>query len=333
MELLIEHEQILPTAPREIFEGESAGDYKRKWTSTFDLVFLIIMILILISNCVITSLIIPQLWKEWKFWLKQMIIFSIMSVALFIGGLICGHFCNIDKNGYIVTNKSSRFKVNYTRKLQHFVAHLLPVTFSGVLQTQIIIPETLNLAWSYWFVLLVFLLLIKPIRERIRFMMLQFHSLDRPEDRPHTLFWIVVGNKLPGVLLTVFFRWLYPFTGQQRDLAYIFIFITSIGDGLAEPVGIYFGKHRYKTRGLCNNTLYERSYEGSACVFISSIVFTSTFWYAFTLPTQFWIAIIILPILMSFAEALSPHSCDTPFLHSVGGLTLFIISHINIQWI
>merc|ERR1719334_3061394 len=32
-----------------------------------------------------------------------------------------------------------------------------------------------------------FLVLIKPIRERFDFFMLQFNSLDRPEDRPNTL--------------------------------------------------------------------------------------------------------------------------------------------------
>ncbi|CAF1587507.1 unnamed protein product, partial [Didymodactylos carnosus] len=41
MELLIKHEQTLPTAPREIFEGESASDYERKWALTFDLYTLV----------------------------------------------------------------------------------------------------------------------------------------------------------------------------------------------------------------------------------------------------------------------------------------------------
>ena len=39
-----------------------------------------------------------------------------------------------------------------------------------------------------------FLLLIKPLRERCLFLMIQFNSLDRPEDRPNSLNWLVAGN-------------------------------------------------------------------------------------------------------------------------------------------
>jgi len=89
-----------------------------------------------------------------------------------------------------------------------------------------------------------FLVLIKPIRERSTFFMLQFNSLDRPEDRPNTLSWIVGGNILPGCVMIIFFKWLLAMSGQQ-DMVFIFVFITGIGDGLAEPVGIYLGKHKY----------------------------------------------------------------------------------------
>lgn len=65
----------------------------------------------------------------------------------------------------------------------------------------------LTLAWGNWFTLLGFLVLIKPIRERTTFFMLQFNSLDRPEDRPNTLSWIVGGNIIPGCLMIIFFRW------------------------------------------------------------------------------------------------------------------------------
>ena len=106
------------------------------------------------------------------------------------------------------------------------------------------IAGPLTLAWGNWFTLLGFLVLIKPIRERTTFFMLQFNSLDRPEDRPNTLSWIVGGNILPGCVMIIFFKWLFAMSGQQ-DMVFIFVFITGIGDGLAEPVGIYLGKHKY----------------------------------------------------------------------------------------
>jgi len=161
--------------------------------------------------------------------------------------------------------------------------------------------------------------------------MLQFNALDRPEDRPNTLSWIVGGNILPGAVLIVFFRWLYSSTGQE-EMAYIFIFITGIGDGLAEPVGIYLGKHKYWTASLFGDRKYQRSYEGSACVWLSSTIFVSILYYTFLSSWQFWIAMIVMPPLMTYAEATSPHTLDTPFLMGLGGGALWIISHVTISW-
>jgi len=161
--------------------------------------------------------------------------------------------------------------------------------------------------------------------------MLQFNSLDRPEDRPNTLSWIVGGNILPGCILIILFRFLYSYTDQQ-DMTYIFIFITGMGDGLAEPVGIYFGRHKYWTASCFGDRKYQRSWEGSMCVFVSSIVFTSIYYWTFKSPFQFWSAMIVLPPLMAYSEATSPHTIDTPFLMGLGGLALFLISHIEIFW-
>lgn len=37
---------------------------------------------------------------------------------------------------------------------------------------------------------------------------------------------------------------LYSLSGHE-DMVYIFVLITGIGDGLAEPIGIYLGRHKY----------------------------------------------------------------------------------------
>ena len=42
------------------------------------------------------------------------------------GGFVCCRYCKIDDKGYTITNRVSWFKVNYTRKLQHFAAYLIP---------------------------------------------------------------------------------------------------------------------------------------------------------------------------------------------------------------
>jgi len=50
-----------------------------------------------------------------------------MAVSI-LGGLMCRYFLPINDRGYIHnTAKTDVFKVNYTRKLQHFAAYLVPL--------------------------------------------------------------------------------------------------------------------------------------------------------------------------------------------------------------
>ncbi|CAM9719100.1 unnamed protein product, partial [Hapterophycus canaliculatus] len=127
-----------------------------------------------------------------------------------------------------------------------------------------------QLSWGVWVTLIGFLVMIKPIREAIPLFMLQFNGLDRPEDRPNTLEWIIKYNIWPGELMIVFFAHLFAPSGQ-RDLVYIIVFVTGVGDGLAEPVGIWLGKHKYMARSCDADTYYERSFEGSCCVFVVTV--------------------------------------------------------------
>jgi len=284
------------------------------------------MTLVLVGCCICTTIWQPQIWRDGHFWLMQLPKIGVMVVTSLGGGLVCRYFCKLDERGYIITSRDSRFKVNYTRKLQHFAAYTIPLFVKSHQ------PGPLPLIWGYWFTLLGFLILIKPIREFSDFFMLQFNSLDRPEDRPHTLKWIVAGNVVPGQILIVIFRHLLAYT-DQGDLVLVFIMITGVGDGLAEPVGIAWGRHKYWTSGLFSERKYQRSYEGSACILISGFVFCSCYWYAFTSSWQMWVAAIIVSPAMTYAEATSPHTIDTPFLMGVGGLLLLGITHIHLHFV
>lgn len=285
------------------------------------------MTVLLAALCVWTELTHPELWANYMFWIEQLPKLGLMIAVSLIGGLMCRHFCKIDEKGYIITTKNDVFKVNYTRKLQHFAAYMIPLLISSPAADY----GPLTLCWGNWFTLCAFLILIKPLRERSTFIMLQFNSLDRPEDRPNTLSWIVGGNIIPGCVMIIFFKWLYSLNGQQ-DMVYIFVFITGIGDGLAEPVGIYLGKHKYWTTSCFGDRRYQRSFEGSSCVFISGIIFVSCFWYTFESALQFWIALALIPPAMTYSEATSPHTIDTPFLMGVGGTMLWVISHVDVTW-
>ncbi len=302
--------------------GQVAGNYSADWRKSFDLVFLLGWLSSLAVLGTLTLLIEPEFFANIRFIGFSALKLSLMLLMSFAGGLLCTHFCTVDSDGYILTTKSSWFKVNYTRKLQHFAAYLVPlinIPLPGQ-KAPGIIPQI----WESLFVLLVFLLMIKPIRERGRFFMRMFNSLDRPEDRPHTLKWIILGNILPGLFLSILFRQLYEAKGFG-NLALIIILIIGIGDGLAEPVGIYWGKHTYKSPRWFSSRSYTRSIEGSACVFLSSIVILLCFYQDFHSLRELLAALLIVPATMTLVEATAPHSMDTPALMLFGFSALYAI--------
>jgi len=322
--------------------GECRGDYSKDWMESYDYTFLLLMSFVLALLIVWTGYEKPELFLNGTFWMYQAPKPIVMIVVSVLCGLICRKFTDgIDADGYIQTTKHSKFKVNYTRKVQHFMAYFIPLVIQA--------PESCNCdglvetAWGEWLTLLTFLLMIKPIREASVIFMLQFNSLDRPEDRPDTLEWITLGNIIPGMLMILFFKSIFPV--QNQELVLIFVFVTGIGDGLAEPVGITWGKHKYRCGGFQNpivlgkeagscgiafrsvfsNETYGRSYEGSACVFLSGMIFTSMQYQFFDNSTQFWVCFWLQGPLMALAEAISPHTMDTPFLMGLGGLSIFYI--------
>lgn len=305
-----------------IYAGQVAGRYDTRWTRTFDFVFLIGMALFATTLIVVTSVVKPQLWSNATFWFFLVPKIVVMMAVSTLGGIICRFFCVVDESGYVITERNSTFKVNYTRKFQLLAAYLIPL---------LVKPDdvcncngALELAWGDFVTLLGFLVLIKPIREKSTFFMLQFNSLDRPEDRPHTLKWIVAGNVFPGLFVLLFFRWLFERT-TQSDLVFILIFVTSIGDGLAEPVGIAFGKHKYSTSTCFSRRKYTRSFEGSACVFLSGMVFPALQYFDFETPMQLWVTMIVLPFVVAYAEATAPHTMDAPVLMTATGLVLYTV--------
>lgn len=222
--------------------------------------------------------------------------------------------------GLLVIHKN--IKVNYTRKIGHFSLFFIPVYLDRVFFYQ----KTLDLIIiSYLIFFTILLIYVKPMRERSYLIDLMFKSFDRPEDRPHTLLWLIT-QVVAGYM--VIFPMIILFSYYDlRHLILIPILITGIGDGLAEPVGVRFGKHRYPVNALFTDKKYYRTLEGSACVFITSIVIIAAYHASFSLP-QFIAALIFMPIVMTLTEAFSPHTWDTPTLFLAGYLLLFGISLI-----
>ena len=113
---------------------------------------------------------------------------------------------------------------------------------------------------------------------------------------------------------------------QGKSSAIIFIpqIIDSIGDGLAEPVGIRFGKHKFKTTALYFdgkwfNGSFTRSIEGSTCVLsTTAVVISIEYGLGIFSAAQYLYFMMTMPVYMTVAEAFAPHTNDGPFLALVG---------------
>ena len=210
--------------------------------------------------------------------------------------------------------------VNYTRKIVHFVILIVPIAVEFMTNKGAYTIYTFAAAGiANTAAMLIF---IKPIRKRSWVISRMFMSLDRPEDRPNTVLWlasqVIVGYKLMAPF-TLFFQ-----SRGHTIMAVIPIIITGVGDGLAEPVGIRFGKHKYRTRALFSEKKYVRSLEGSACVFIVSVLTLLLFMSSLS-SLQFYVLLAVLPIAMTLSEAFSPHTWDNPFLLFIGFLVLYFV--------
>ena len=306
-----------------LMPGDAAGNYDKKWTETFDLKFLILWIVLFAILLGWTIIAEPSLFNEKHFFARTAIKLFIMMLLALFGGMLCRHYCNTDEKGYITTSKNNWFKVNYTRKIQHFAAYLVPL-LSPPTAPLGILPHL----WESLFVLFMFLVLIKPIREFSTFFMLQFNSLDRIEDRPNTLKWIVLGNMLPGLFIITVFKQIFEMYLNLPLLASVVVLTVAIGDGLAEPVGTYLGKKKYVVPSWNLKHRYVRSYAGSACVYIAAVAFLILFKDQFANYKEFWSAMILFPPIMTLSEAFAPHSMDTPIMMLIGFSLLFGICAI-----
>jgi len=212
------------------------------------------------------------------------------------------------------------WKVGYTRKAQALALYFLPyLAMQG--PSPYTPMTTASISLGVFVGLL--LLLSEPVRRFIPAMTTAFASIDRPEDRPFTLAWLISSVFVVWIIICAWL-WLAPETA-----AYLFValFISGVGDALAEPVGLYFGRHSYRTSAIGTDRTYIRTYEGSAVVFLSGIVAVLLL-HSFQLNAQSLIALALFPIVGTIAEAKSPHTWDQPFIIGACAVTAFCLSMI-----
>jgi phytol kinase len=219
--------------------------------------------------------------------------------------------------GLLVTHHN--WKVNYTRKINHFFVFFSPYCikllfpFQETLLTQIIIA-IVGLATLGIY--------IKPFRENVTPIKTMFAAFDRPEDQPYSLKWLF--TQYLATYLVAIPLWLIFDYVRHQEAIMIIILINAIGDGLAEPIGITWGKHKYQVKALFTSKTYTRSFQGSACVFITALSVIILFHHCFS-STQFIISLFVVPIAATLAEAKSPHTWDSPFIFLFTGMALLLV--------
>ena len=136
-------------------------------------------------------------------------------------------------------------KVNYTRKINHFALFFVPMFLENILPEG---PSIESIIIGSFLAVGGLLIYIKPLRNKSRIIERMFLSFDRPEDRPNTLLWLSTQITFGYLILVptiIFF-----ISIGYGELILIPILVNGIGDGLAEPVGVRFGRLKYKTFAL-----------------------------------------------------------------------------------
>ncbi len=213
-----------------------------------------------------------------------------------------------------------KIKVNYTRKIHHFCLLFFPIFLASPFSYQP--SEVLGLLGAFGFA---WTLLPFYFRKNSFFLQRCFLSFDRPEDRPYTLLWLFTQFFASIIIvISVAISVQIYFGIFWADIGLLVVCLAMIGDGLAEPIGVRFGKLRYKTYALFTKKRFYRTVEGSLTVFFSTIVVLLWFRDLFT-EKQFIHAIGLLPLILMITEALSPHTWDGPFLTGISGILVCFI--------
>jgi dolichol kinase len=138
-----------------------------------------------------------------------------------------------------------------------------------------------------------------------------FLANTRRADAPHEAFyfwssWLISAGSLVGIHL------FFGDVSVTRTAA----LLVGIGDGIAEPIGRRIGRHKYRVRSL-TGTSAVRSLEGSAAVFVGCLGVLLACFGSGTIA-----AAVLLALLLTVVEAVSPHGLDNLTIPIVAALCL-----------
>ncbi len=148
-----------------------------------------------------------------------------------------------------------------------------------------------------------------------------FEAMAREKDRPRRGYFIVVPyltTAMGGILSNALF-------GACAVMGYV---VCGAADAIAEPVGVRFGRHRYRVHSLRKVKTSERSLEGSLAVFVASLVLAAAFFrFLYNLPMPVaLLSSLCLSLAIVIVEAVSFHGADNLTVQvAASGLAFFFV--------
>jgi hypothetical protein len=146
-----------------------------------------------------TSHFTPELIQAWL--VRECLLVGVFLVAAYLLGL------GVERLGW---------NANYTRKALGCVMLLAPILVLGFLPYEV---TPLLVSMGYALFLGTLALFSEPLRRRSKFLATAFASIDRPEDRPHTLSWFSSSYFYSSLLALIMMWWILPNHPQFSAIA------------------------------------------------------------------------------------------------------------------
>jgi phytol kinase len=235
---------------------------------------------------------------------------------LHIGSFILIILCLWTLAGYLKVNRG--LSIGYTRKLNH--------TFTLLLAAVWFLPLPLDVARTNFRIagtILMFLLLIVCYAHTHPLLQLMFSGYARDKDKPHQAFhvWFSFGIGLLALLLV-------DALFNDRLILATAALLLGVGDALGEPIGMRFGKHRYRVGAVLCAQGSIRTLEGTSAVVLGSFLTAIVCLQLFSVGTSsLWIVSSagILALVVAGIEAVTPHGLDNFTIPLGAALALHIL--------
>jgi dolichol kinase len=235
-----------------------------------------------------------------------------MRVALYLvlGPILIGQVCTHLKNRY-------RWAGGYTRKLNHVGIMLITAPLLAVLPDRELLMSVMVAT-----ALQVCLYSAAAYSRRPAIHALAAHSL-RERDAPRSRFFFLMPMITTNVALVAAVL-LFP-----MDLVKIAFFTVALGDGLAEPVGLWLGRRNtYTVRDFIWGERNTKSFAGSLTVFLFAAVVALAMLGSGSSSVDAGLALSVLTYAtaMTALEAASPRGMDNMIMILLGPAVLLLLT-------